>query len=129
MNPYPHPLHFDNAGMCGGRRCIVLTSRFRALTSLGLVDVPAGFVSDGGSIPAAAWSILSESGLGDSLEAFVIHDFLYSPLNTDYTRDEADFVMKELQWNTGSSKWKIAAFYLAVRLCGGNHFKARIQTL
>jgi len=128
-NPYPLPLHFDNAGMRNGRRCIVLTRRFKALTSLGLVDAPASMVSDGGSIPAPAWSILSESGLGDSLEAFVIHDYLYSPLNTDYTRAEADFIMKELMWNTGISRWKIAAFYVAVRMFGGRHFKARIPNL
>lgn len=107
----------------------MLTFRFKALTSLGLVDVHAGFVSDGGSIPACAWSLLSESGLGDSLEAFVIHDWLYSAHNTDYSRGEADFIMKELMWNTGISKWKIAAFYAAVRLFGGKHFKARIPNL
>lgn len=80
MNPFPEPLHFDNAGMHNGRRCIVGTRRFRAITSLGVIDIDPGFVSDGGSIPPFAYSIVG-SNLDDALEEFYLHDWFYSPNN------------------------------------------------
>lgn len=125
MNPFPTILHCDNAGMRNGRRCIITTSRFPAITSLGRIVVPAAFVSDGASIPKCAWSIIG-SPFDEYLEECVVHDFLYSPLNDDFTREEADFVLKELMWNCGISKWKIAAFHVALRMFGGRNFKARL---
>lgn len=124
MNPFPLPLHFDNAGMRNGRRCIILTKSFSAITTLGVIKVPAGFVSDGASIPKAAWSIIG-SPMDEFLEEAVIHDMLYSPLNDDYTRDEADFILKELMWNCDVAKWKIFAFHVALRLFGRCNFKAK----
>lgn len=128
MNPFPHELHFDNAGMRNGRRCIILTKPFSAITSLGVIKVPAGFVSDGASIPKPAWGIIG-SPFDEFLEEAVIHDMLYSPLNHDYSREEADYILKELMWNCGVSKWKIAAFHIALRLFGGPNFKAKIGVL
>lgn len=123
MNPFPDPLHFDNAGMRNGRRCIILTKRFRAVTSFGVIEIPAGFLSDGGSIPALAYSIVG-TGLDDALEDFILHDFLYSPLNQEFTRDEADFLLNETTWNRGINRFKRAAFFWAVRIFGGKHFHA-----
>ena len=122
MNPFTEELHFDNGGIVNGRRCIIVKKRFPAITSLGLVAVPAGFVSDGASIPKAAWSIIG-SPFDEFLEEAVVHDWLYSKSNQDFTRAEADFILKELMWNCGISKWKIAAFYLAVRMFGAKNFK------
>jgi hypothetical protein len=124
MNPYPYPIHFDNAGMRNGRRCIVLTRPFAAKTSLGMVTAPAGFVSDGGSIPRFAWSIIGHP-LDEYLEDTVIHDFMYSPLNTTFDRAEADFVFKELMWNHDISRPKLIAMYAAVRMFGWRGFKGR----
>lgn len=126
MNPYPNPLHFDNGGMRNGRRCIVLIRRFLAKTSLGDVEVPFGFLSDGSSIPKIAWSIIG-SPLDEYLEDAVIHDFLYSPLNTEFSRGEADFIFKELMWNHDVSRPKLLAMHAAVRLFGRPHFKGRPQ--
>jgi hypothetical protein len=128
VNPFPKMLHFDNAGWSGTRRRVILTAPFPAITSLGWMEAPTGFVSDGGSIPRFAWSIVGD-GFDDCLEQFVIHDLLYSPLNTNYSRAEADFIMKELLWNCGVNRFRIAAFYAAVRFGGGSHFKAKIKSL
>ena len=124
MNPFPDTLHFDNAGMRNGRRCVVLTTRFRAITSFGMIEVPAGFLSDGGSIPPLAYSIVG-SNMDDALEDFVLHDFLYSPLNHEFTRSEADHLLKETTYNRGISRFKREAFFLAVRLFGGKHFQGK----
>lgn len=121
---FPLPLHFDNAGMHGGRRCVVTTRRFKAITSLGIVEVEPGFTSDGGSIPRAAWSIIG-SPFDEYLEECVVHDWLYSPRNKEFTRDEADFILKELMWNRDVHRWKVAAFYLAVRLAGWKFYNGK----
>ena len=123
MNFFPLPLHYDDAGFKNGRRRIVLTANFAALTSLGRIDVPAHFISDGASIPKALWGIVG-SPFDEFLEEAIIHDWLYSPENFLFTRAESDFVLKELMWNTHVSKWKIHAFYAAVRSCGWTRFKA-----
>lgn len=112
--------------MTGGRRRIIVTRRFPAITSLGVVAVPAGFVCDGASIPRAAWSIIG-SPFDEFLEECVIHDYLYSAQNDGYTRAESDEILKELMWNSGIHRWKIAAFHLAVRLFGASSYKARIS--
>lgn len=116
-HPFPKPLHFDNAGMNRGRRQIRLTRPFRAVTSLGVVTVPEGFTSDGGSIPRAAWSVIGNP-MGEFLEAAVIHDFLYSSLNREFYRSEADLIFRELMWNSGVNKLKLALMYSAVRMFG-----------
>lgn len=128
MSPFLDDLHFDNAGMRNGRRCIILTSHLRAITSLGMVEAPAGFMSDGGSIPKIAWSIVGD-GYDECLEEFVIHDLLYSPLNREYSRSEADFILKELLWNRHAPAFKREAFWMAVRAFGKSRFKAQVRTL
>ena len=123
MIPFPSPLHFDNAGMRGGKRCIVVTREFVALTSLGVVRVPAGEISNGGSIPKAAWSIIG-CPFDEYLEECVVHDWLYSRRsNDDYTRAEADFILRELMWNCEVARWKIAAFYAALKCFGWANYK------
>ena len=124
MNPFPDTLHFDNAGFHNGRRCIVLTQRFRAITSFGMIGVPAGFLSDGGSIPPIAYSIVG-SNMDEALEDFVLHDFLYSPQNHEYSRAEADHLLKETCYNRKISRFRREAFFAAVRIFGGKHFKGQ----
>jgi len=118
QNVFQKPLHYDNAGMIGRKRNVVLTADFPAITSLGVITAPKGMYCDGASIPQLAKSIIGDS-FGEYLEECVIHDFLYSPLNTKFTRLQADNILRELMWNRGISKWKVAAFYLAVRIGGG----------
>lgn len=123
---FPSPLHFDNAGMRNGKRCIILTKRFRAITSYGVIEAEPGFISDGGSIPQFAWSIIG-SPFDEYLEECVIHDWLYSTNNRELTRADADFVLKELMWNRDVARWKVAAFYAAVRVGGWKHFRGQPQ--
>ena len=127
MNPFPEMLHFDNAGMINGKRNIVVTKPFPVITSLGRFVVPRGTVSDGGSIPAAAWSIIGHP-FDYLLEECVVHDFLYSPFNQEYSRAEADLILKELLWNRGIPVWKVAAIWSAVRLFGWRSFRGSPNT-
>ena len=118
MNPFPEDLHFDNAGMIGGQRHIILTRSFRAATSLGVIVVPKGTISNGASIPRAAQSLVGDP-FEEYLESAVVHDHLYSSANEHYTRAEADFILRELMWNqVDVARWKAIAFWWAVRVGG-----------
>lgn len=54
--------------------------------SLGLIVVPPGFVTDGGSVPPLFRNIVSPTGKG--FRAFIIHDWLYGTQTV--TKDQAD---------------------------------------
>jgi hypothetical protein len=125
VNPFPDKLHFDNAGMVGGRRCIVVTKPFRRVTSRGIEVIPAGTISNGASIPQAAMSIIGHP-LEDFLEDAICHDFDYSCHGTK-SRKLADELLRETMWNRNFPLWKIAAFFAAVRLFGWRHFKGQAQ--
>jgi hypothetical protein len=128
MNPFPDDLHFDNAGMHHGKRAIVITRPFECVSSLGRIVVHRGFVCDGASIPKCAHSIVGHP-FDEYLEDCVVHDWLYSPFNDNFYRDEADLILKETMWNRSIHWFKREAIYRAVRLFGGRSFKALIPTI
>lgn len=117
MNPFPDILHFDDAGMRGSSRCFMLTKDFRYSSSYGLITVPAGFITDGASIPKMFWSVLSP--FGDYFAAAVVHDYLYSPRNETYTRKESDLIFKEAMFNIGVPWYRRELIFRAVRMFGG----------
>lgn len=122
MNPFPDKLHFDNAGMIGGKRHVILTADFLCITSLGRIVVPRHTLIDGASIPRMAYSLIGHP-FDAYLEDCVLHDFLYSEQNRDYTRAEADHLLRETMWNRDIPRWKIAAMWSAVRVGGWRSFK------
>jgi len=128
MNIFPLPLHFDNAGFINGRRRIWVKPPFRAITSLGVIDITEEFCCDGGSIPKAAHSLIGD-GYDEALEDFVLHDWLYSEHNTEFTRDEADFLLNETLYNRRVNRFKRFCIWSAVRLFGRPSFKAKIHNL
>ncbi len=118
---FPDPLIFKDAGMVAGSRVFELTESFRYLSSLGVITVPAGFVTDGASIPKVFWSIMSP--FGEYFEAAVIHDFLYSRKSEVYDRFVADNIFKEAMYNIGVPWPTREIIYRAVRLFGWRFFK------
>ena len=122
-NPFPDALHFDNAGMIAGRRCIITTAPFRRISSYGVETLKAGFICDGASIPALAQSIIGHP-FDRFLEDAVWHDFDYSHQGTK-SRQLADILLRETMWNRNLPLWQISAFYAAVRVAGGKHYRGR----
>ncbi len=61
----------------GVRRTILepITYHVGARDSKDLIIIPAGFVTDGGSVPRPLWGIVSPWGTAS--KAYVLHDFLY----------------------------------------------------
>jgi len=128
MNIFPLPLHFDNAGFINGRRRILVKPPFRGITSFGAIDITEEFISDGGSIPKFAHSVIGD-GYDECLEDYVLHDWLYSKHNTEFSRAEADLILKETLYNRKISRAKRETIWAVTRMFGGKHFKARISKL
>lgn len=126
MNPFPNDIDCKVAGMIGGKRHVILLMPFRCITSLGVIVVPAGTICDGASIPRIAWPIIGHP-FDEYLEDAVLHDYLYSAANTEFSRMEADHLFRETMWNRNIPRWKIAAMWSAVRLGGWRAFKGQPQ--
>ncbi|MDD3886737.1 MAG: DUF1353 domain-containing protein [Victivallaceae bacterium] len=83
--------------------------------------VPAGFESDGMSIPRVLWRLLDPAVSGRSITAAVIHDWLYSVKIC--TRAEADQELFDMLLAYDYPKWKAHLCYTGVRLFGWSHWK------
>lgn len=92
MNYFPDKLRLEDAGMRRGSRVFRLETAFRYISSFGVIAVPADTETDGASVPRAFWSIFDP--FGEYFGAAVIHDFLYSPANLEYSRAESDIISK-----------------------------------
>ena len=91
-----------------------------ALGSGMIVDVPAGFVTDGASVPRVFWSALP--AWGSYSRAAVIHDYLCVRINAGQphpmapTRAEADAIFREAMAVCGTAAIVRLLMWLAVRL-------------
>jgi hypothetical protein len=90
------------------------------------VEIPAGFLTDGASVPRVVWSLLSDTD-PDILYPSYLHDLLYSlrgalgPVGRRvlFSREQCDQVLREMMLAVGAPGWKAEAVYRAVRLGGG----------
>ncbi len=118
---FPDPIDLRDHGLRGDTRLFRLISPFTCYSSYGTITVPAGFVTDGASIPRLFWALLGP--FGPWFAAAIIHDYLYSDLNTRFTREQSDLIFKEAMFNLGVDWPRREAIYRAVRAFGGRSFK------
>lgn len=78
--------------------------------------VPAGFVTDGASIPRALWSIVGSPFTGAYRVAGVLHDSAYSQLGV--TKNDADNMLREAAMDSGCEWWLAESIYAGVRVGG-----------
>lgn len=116
MDYFPDKIRLEDAGMRGSSRCFKLENSFKYNSSYGLIEVPAGFITDGASIPRLFWSMLSP--FGDYFAAAIIHDYLYSSHNDRYSRQHADLIFKEAMFNIGVPWHTRETIFRAVRAFG-----------
>jgi hypothetical protein len=118
---FPDEINLADAGMRGGSRVFRLLSDFRCVTDRGVITVPAGFLTDGASIPRAFWPILNP--YGSFFPAAILHDWGYSAGNDRFARDEVDEMFLDgMRW-LGVPWITRATIYLTVRSFGWMHFK------
>lgn len=86
--------------------------------NIGGWEVPAGYESDGASVPRWLWPWCSPLD-GRYIQIFVLHDWMY---DNGIDRDIADTVMVHLLINAGMRTTQAYAIYGAVRVFGGSHY-------
>ena len=83
------------------------------------LTIPAGFPSDGASVPRFFWRLVFPPGDPSALRAAVIHDYIYRHHPSGWTRKDADDLFRDLLIQDGTSLFRANAAYYAVRLFGG----------
>lgn len=78
------------------------------------LSVPAGFKSDGASVPRIFWRLVFPSSDTTALRAAFAHDYIYRTHPEGWTKEEADQMFYDLLVNDGVPKWRAWMAYKAV---------------
>lgn len=84
----------------------------------GAITVPAGFESDGASVPRFFWRLVFPPGDSQALRAAIIHDWIYRRHPAGWSRKEADELFRSLLVADGVPKWRARLAHRGVRLFG-----------
>lgn len=87
--------------------------------------LPAGFKTDGASIPRFLWRLCGTPLEVPRLYAALVHDWLYSGGDITASREDADKLFRDIQIALGVSRFKAYVEYYALRLFGGSHWYAK----
>lgn len=82
--------------------------------------IPAGFATDGASIPRFLWRLLGHPFQSDYIEVFVLHDYRYQ--TGSLPRKEADKEMLDGLKRSGMGWLKRYTIYWGVRIGGDRHY-------
>jgi hypothetical protein len=80
--------------------------------------VPAGFKSDGASVPRFFWRIVFPPGDSKALRASIAHDFIYRNRPNGWTKNEADKMFYYTLREDGVPCINAGIAYLGVRWFG-----------
>ena len=86
------------------------------------LTVPAGFKSDGCSVPRAFWGIVCPNIDPRTIRAAIVHDYLYRSTIPGWTRLEADELFYDFMVEDGFPKFKAGMAYYGVRWFGWASF-------
>ncbi|MBO5823157.1 MAG: DUF1353 domain-containing protein [Lentisphaeria bacterium] len=87
------------------------------------VTVPAGFESDGCSVPEFLWDTVSPQLDPRTLRAAIVHDYIYRSSITNWTRLEADELFYDFMVEDGFPKFKAGLAYYGVRWFGSGSWQ------
>lgn len=90
-------------------------------------DIPAGFQTDGASIPRFAWRVIGHPFESEYIEVFVEHDYDYQ--TGRISRAAADNKMLDGLEAKGCGWLKRYTIYWAVRLFGASHYVGIVLAL
>jgi len=88
------------------------------------ITVPAGFSSDGASVPRFFWRLVFPPGDQKALKAAFVHDWLYRTHPDGWLREAADNLFLKLLIEEGMPKYRAVLAWIGVRLFGGAAWKA-----
>lgn len=81
---------------------------------------PAGFVTDGASIPDELWSLIGSPFTGKYRVAAVFHDVAYATLGV--RKEDADTMLRQAMLECGCEVWRADAIYEGVRVGGQSSY-------
>jgi hypothetical protein len=90
----------------------------------GIIEVPAGFVTDFASVPRFLWPIVPP--FGKYTRAATVHDWLYDQHRkgkAHYSKAYADAIFLEALQDCGCSWWTSTVMWLGVRIGGRRAWK------
>ena len=84
----------------------------------GNITVPAGFESDGASVPRFFWRVVFPPGDSQALRAAILHDYIYREQPEGWTRVDADNLFYDVLVADGVPKRRALLAYWGVRIFG-----------
>ena len=87
------------------------------------VTIPAGFESDGASVPRLLWGVVFPAEDLLAIRAAIMHDYIYRTCPEGWTRAEADAAFRDIMIRDGVTKARAYTAYAGVRLCGGSSWR------
>lgn len=84
------------------------------------LEIPAGFQSDGASVPRFFWRVVFPPGDVHALAAAFLHDYIYRTHPTGWTRKAADDLFLETLIADGVPKRRAYLAYWGVRIFGAS---------
>ena len=88
------------------------------------LTIPAGYESDGASVPKFFWRCVFPPGEPRALLAAFVHDYVYREHPEGWTKEEADATFFLLLREHGISPISAYLAYLGVKLFGGPAWRA-----
>lgn len=88
------------------------------------LTVPAGFQSDGASVPRFFWRVVFPPGDSRALFAAFIHDYIYRTHPKGWSKEDADDAFRDLLLQDGVPSTRANLAYWGVRLFGGPAWRA-----
>ncbi len=88
--------------------------------SYGGLTVPAGFESDGASVPRFFWRIVFPPGDNRALRAAFLHDWIYRTHPEGWTREAADNLFRKVLATDGVPRISATLAFWGVRLFGAS---------
>lgn len=112
-----------------GGECWVLVEDFHVLVDGMMFTVPAGFKTDGASIPRLLWRLCGHPLETRRFPIAVLHDWLYEEgAALGLTRQQVDEIYRDGLLSLGYGKWTAATEYYAIRLFGGSRWMTSTET-
>lgn len=88
------------------------------------LTIPAGFESDGCSVPRILWGFLSPNIDPRTIRAAITHDYIYRNTPVGWTRLEADELFYDFMVEDGFAEFKAGTAYYGVRIFGGSSWQS-----
>lgn len=89
------------------------------------ISIPAGFESDGASVPRIFWGLVFPSEDLTALRAAIVHDYIYRNAPAGWTRKEADMAFRDIMIRDGVDKTRAYVVYCSVRMFGEKYWRGK----